>query len=138
MVVPLTVWIAVTVLAVSPLFLACFLQFFLTLTHTHAAAEWVHSTTKSKRKTKQEAEAWDDQRTHTLIAPVKQNTHTEGEREGSPTQCNENKTETVTVLRPCSQAGRQRCVWRKREHQRACMGVHAHIQWAHYCVCLVG
>ncbi|ESS55960.1 hypothetical protein TCDM_12538 [Trypanosoma cruzi Dm28c] len=51
------------------------------ITHTHTAAEWVHSTTKSKRKTKQKAEAWDDQRTHTLIAPVKQNTHTEGERE---------------------------------------------------------
>ncbi|ESS55932.1 hypothetical protein TCDM_12566 [Trypanosoma cruzi Dm28c] len=58
-----------------------------THTHTHAAAEWVHSTTKSKRKTKQKAEAWDYQRTHTLITPVKQNTHTEGEREGSPTQC---------------------------------------------------
>ncbi|ESS55432.1 hypothetical protein TCDM_13100 [Trypanosoma cruzi Dm28c] len=36
---------------------------------------------KIKRKTKQKAEAWDDQRTHTLIAPVKQNTHTEGEKE---------------------------------------------------------
>ncbi|ESS55904.1 hypothetical protein TCDM_12603 [Trypanosoma cruzi Dm28c] len=51
------------------------------ITHTHAAAEWVHSTTKSKRKTKQKAEAWDEQRTHTLIAPVKQNTHTQRERE---------------------------------------------------------
>ncbi|ESS61067.1 hypothetical protein TCDM_11358 [Trypanosoma cruzi Dm28c] len=86
-----------------------------------------------KKKNKQKAEAWDDQRTHTLIAPVKQNTHTQGEREGSPTQCNKNKTETVTVLRPCSQAGRQRCVSCKREHQRACMGVHAYIKWAHYC-----
>ncbi|KAF5223663.1 hypothetical protein ECC02_003117 [Trypanosoma cruzi] len=69
---------------------------------------------------------------HTLIAPVKQNTHTGREKERSPTQCNKNKTETVTVLRPCSQAGRQRCVSCKREHQRACMGVHAYIQWAHY------
>ncbi|KAF5216719.1 hypothetical protein ECC02_010463 [Trypanosoma cruzi] len=69
---------------------------------------------------------------HIFIAPVKQNTHTGRERERSPTQCNENKTETVTVLRPCSQAGRQRCVSCKREHQRACMGVHAYIQWAHY------
>ncbi|KAF5216477.1 hypothetical protein ECC02_010744 [Trypanosoma cruzi] len=69
---------------------------------------------------------------HTLIAPAKQNTHTGRERERSPTQCNKNKTETVTVLRPCSQAGRQRCVSCKREHQRACMGVHAYIQWAHY------
>ncbi|KAF5220174.1 hypothetical protein ECC02_006850 [Trypanosoma cruzi] len=42
------------------------------------------------------------------------------------------ETKTVTVLRPCSQAGRQRCVSCKREHQRACMGVHAYIQWAHY------
>ncbi|KAF5219110.1 hypothetical protein ECC02_007965 [Trypanosoma cruzi] len=69
---------------------------------------------------------------HTLIAPVKQNTHTGRERERLPTQCNGNKTETVTVLRPCIQAGRQQCVWCKREHQRACMGVHSYIQWAHY------
>ncbi|ESS55363.1 hypothetical protein TCDM_13172 [Trypanosoma cruzi Dm28c] len=84
------------------------------------------------------AEAWDDQRTHTLIAPVKQHTHTEGEGEGRPLDAIKTKTETVTVLRPCSQARRQRCVSCKREHQRACMGVHAYIQWAHYCVCLVG
>ncbi|RNC32443.1 protein kinase, partial [Trypanosoma cruzi] len=61
----------------------------------------------------------------------------ESERErGRPLNAMERKT--VTVLRPCSQAGRQRCVSCKREHQRACMGVHAYIQWAHYCVCFVG
>ncbi|ESS62046.1 hypothetical protein TCDM_10311 [Trypanosoma cruzi Dm28c] len=40
----------------------------ITHTHTHAAAEWAHSTTKSKQwKTKQKAEAWDYQRTHSLL-----------------------------------------------------------------------
>ncbi|KAF5214303.1 hypothetical protein ECC02_013105 [Trypanosoma cruzi] len=96
-------------------------------------AEWVLSTTTQvKHKTKTKKPKRGTTSAHTLTAPVKQNTHTHRERERSPTQCNKNKTETVTVLRPCSQAGRQRCVSCKREHQRACMGVHAYIQWAHY------
>ncbi|KAF5217072.1 hypothetical protein ECC02_010103 [Trypanosoma cruzi] len=70
--------------------------------------------------------------THSHCSRKAKHTHRERERERSPTQCNKSKTETVTVLRPCSQAGRQRCVSCKREHQRACMGVHAYIQWAHY------
>ncbi|KAF5217026.1 hypothetical protein ECC02_010152 [Trypanosoma cruzi] len=88
-----------------------------------------HNTSK---KIKQKAEAWDDQRTHSHCSRKAKHTHGERERERSPTQCNKNKTETVTVLRPCSQAGRQQCVSCKREHQRAGMGVHAYIQWAHY------
>ncbi|KAF5216625.1 hypothetical protein ECC02_010578 [Trypanosoma cruzi] len=98
--------------------------------HTHAArgmGALNRKTIKENKKPKRGTTS-----AHTLIAPVKQNTHTGRERERSPTQCNGNKTETVTVLRPCSQAGRQRCVSCKREHQRACMGVHAYIQWAHY------
>ncbi|KAF5216679.1 hypothetical protein ECC02_010516 [Trypanosoma cruzi] len=99
--------------------------------YTHTAREMSalnHNTSKRiKNKTKRGTTS-----AHTLIAPVKQITHTQGGRERSPTQCNGNKTKTVTVLRPCSQAGRRWCVWCKREHQRACMGVHAYIQWAHY------
>ncbi|KAF5219266.1 nucleolar RNA helicase II [Trypanosoma cruzi] len=100
---------------------------------THAASRigaLNHNTSKTmKNKTKKQAEAWDDQRTHSHCS--RKAKHTQGERErGRP--LNAIKTETVTVLRPCSQAGRQRCVSCKREHQRACMGVHAYIQWAHY------
>ncbi|KAF5214186.1 hypothetical protein ECC02_013247 [Trypanosoma cruzi] len=98
-------------------------------------AKWVHpTTTQVKHKTKNKKPKRGTTSAHTLSLLPQSKTHTQGERErvNSPTPCNKNKTETVTVLRPCSQAGRQRCVSCKREHQRACMGVHAYIQWAHY------
>ncbi|KAF5216046.1 nucleolar RNA helicase II [Trypanosoma cruzi] len=104
--------------------------------HTHAArgmSALNHNTSKTIKQEKKPKRGTTS--AHTLIAPVKQNTHTHRERErvrGRPLNAMEKKTKTVTVLRPCSQAGRQRCVWCKREHQRACMGVHAYIQWAHY------
>ncbi|KAF5216123.1 hypothetical protein ECC02_011139 [Trypanosoma cruzi] len=102
--------------------------------HTHAARgiRALNHKTSNKRKNKKPKRGTTS--AHTLIAPVKQNTHTHTERErGRPLNAMKTKQkETVTVLRPCSQAGRQRCVWCKREHQRACMGVHAYIQWAHY------
>ncbi|ESS55278.1 hypothetical protein TCDM_13261 [Trypanosoma cruzi Dm28c] len=53
------------------------------ITHTHTRSQRNVCTQpqhKQKKKGKTN-KAWDDQRTHSLIAPVKQNTHTEGERE---------------------------------------------------------
>ncbi|KAF5217729.1 hypothetical protein ECC02_009362 [Trypanosoma cruzi] len=99
-----------------------------TQTHTRSPR---NGCTQTKHKQNKKKPKRGTTSAHTLIAPVKQNTHTGRER-GRP--LNAMETKTVTVLHPCSQAGRQQCVSCKREHQRACMGVHAYIQWAH-CVC---
>ncbi|KAF5217048.1 hypothetical protein ECC02_010108 [Trypanosoma cruzi] len=108
---------------------------------------WVHSTTTQAEDKKYQQQKpkrggvhpavgtrsnrWDDQRTHSHCSRKAKHTHRE-RREREVAHSMQRKHKTVTVLRPCSQAGRQRCVWCKREHQRACMGVHAYIQWAHY------
>ncbi|ESS60972.1 hypothetical protein TCDM_11469 [Trypanosoma cruzi Dm28c] len=104
----------------------------ITHTHTHTRSRGMGALNhkiKKENKTKSRSVG---RPAHTHSHCSRKAKHTQRESERSSTQCNENKTETVTVLRPCSQAGRQRCVSCKREHQRACMGVHAYIQWAHY------
>ncbi|EKG00248.1 protein kinase, putative [Trypanosoma cruzi] len=52
-----------------------------THTHTHAAPGMGALNHNTSKTIKEKQEAWDDQRTHTLITPVKQNTHTGRERE---------------------------------------------------------
>ncbi|EKG06659.1 hypothetical protein TCSYLVIO_002230, partial [Trypanosoma cruzi] len=87
-----------------------------------------------KGKTKQKAEAWDDQRTHTLITPVKQNTHTQGEREGSPTQCNKNKQKQLRCsAHAARQDGSGAC--RAKESTNGPAWVCMHIYNGHIIVC---
>ncbi|KAF5216751.1 hypothetical protein ECC02_010444 [Trypanosoma cruzi] len=98
-------------------------------THTQPA-EWVHSNKTQVKQNKKPKRGTTS--AHTLIAPVKQNTHTRRERERSPTQCNGNKTKQLRCsAHAARQDGSGACRAKESTNGPAwvCM---QYIQWAHY------